>query len=97
LSWQDVLAVALLVVVAAPVAGVPGTRHVVWQFAAWELQIIMQLVTVELCARRICWFLWAADAAVEAPTSAHTDTRMTRFRTAGSRMQSQQPSIAPSS
>jgi hypothetical protein len=47
-----VLAVALLVAVAAPVGGVPGTRHVVWQFAAWELQLIMQFVVVELCARR---------------------------------------------
>jgi len=29
-----VLAVALLVVVAAPVGGVPGTTHAVWQLAA---------------------------------------------------------------
>lgn len=44
---------ALLPVVAAPVGGVPGTRHVVWQVAACELQAIMQFVTAEVCARRI--------------------------------------------
>jgi hypothetical protein len=44
---------ALLPVVAAPVGGVPGTTHVVWQVAACELQAIMQLVTAEVCARRI--------------------------------------------
>lgn len=33
LSKHDELAVALLVVVAAPVGGVPGTRHVDWQVA----------------------------------------------------------------
>jgi hypothetical protein len=45
-----VLAVALLVVVAAPVGGVPGTTHDDWQLADDALQTIMQLVTVELCA-----------------------------------------------
>jgi hypothetical protein len=40
--------VGLLPVVAAPVGGVPGTRHVVWQVAACELQAIMQFVTVEV-------------------------------------------------
>jgi hypothetical protein len=44
---------ALLPVVAAPVGGVPGIRHVVWQLAACELHTIMQLVTVEVCAMRI--------------------------------------------
>jgi hypothetical protein len=48
-----VLWVALLPVVAAPVGGVPGTRHVVWQVAACELQAIMQFVTVEVWASRI--------------------------------------------
>jgi hypothetical protein len=46
-------AVALLVVVADAVGGVPGTTHPVWQFAAWALQVIMQFVTVEVCASRI--------------------------------------------
>jgi hypothetical protein len=44
---------ALLPVVAAPVGAVPGTRHVVWQVAACELHVIMQLVTFEVCATRI--------------------------------------------
>jgi hypothetical protein len=51
LSWQDVLLLALLPVVAAPVGSVPGTRHVVWQEAACELHAIMQLVTVEVATR----------------------------------------------
>jgi hypothetical protein len=48
-----VLTLALLPVVAALVGGVPGTRQVVWQFAAWELHAIMQLVTVDVCAMRM--------------------------------------------
>ena len=56
------LAVALLVVVAAPVGGVPGTTQAVWHVAAWELQVIMQFVVVEVCASRI--FPRAADAPV---------------------------------
>jgi hypothetical protein len=48
-----VLTLALPVEVAALVGGVPGMRHVVWQVAACELHVIMQLVTVEVCARRI--------------------------------------------
>ena len=47
------MAEELLVVVAAVVGGVPGTRQVVRQFAAAELQIIMQLVTLKVCASRI--------------------------------------------
>jgi hypothetical protein len=38
---------------AAPVGAAGGTTQVVWQLAAWELQAIMQLVVVELCAKRI--------------------------------------------
>jgi hypothetical protein len=45
---------ALLVpVVDVPVDGVAGTMQLVWHIDDWELQVIMQLVTVELCARRI--------------------------------------------
>jgi hypothetical protein len=62
---QDGLAVALLVVVAAPVGAVPGTTHAVWQLAALVLQVIMQLVTVEVCASRIDLWL-AAEAAFAA-------------------------------
>jgi hypothetical protein len=48
---HDTLAVALLVVVAAPVGAEPGTTHDDWQLADCELQDIMQLVVVEDCAR----------------------------------------------
>jgi hypothetical protein len=59
--------VALLVAVAAPVGGVPGTRHVVRQVAAWELHVIMQFVSDEDCASRI---LPPANTVVaEAPTA----------------------------
>jgi hypothetical protein len=44
---------ALLPVVAAPVGGVPGIKHAVWQFAACELHAIMQFVTFEVCAMRV--------------------------------------------
>ncbi|MGB6537905.1 MAG: hypothetical protein WBF58_18295 [Xanthobacteraceae bacterium] len=43
---------ALLVEVAAPVGGVPGITQAVWQLAACELQLIMQVVTTEVCANR---------------------------------------------
>ena len=46
--WHDALAVALLVVVAALVGAVPGTTQAVWQVAACELQVIMQVVVVEV-------------------------------------------------
>jgi hypothetical protein len=52
-SWHDVLTLALLVVVAAPVGALPGTTQEAWQLAAWALHVIMQLVTVEVCASRI--------------------------------------------
>jgi hypothetical protein len=65
-----VLAVALLVVVAAAVGGVPGTTQMVRQFAAAALQIIMQFVTVEVCASLILPWAKAACAAmlIAAPT-----------------------------
>lgn len=46
------LALALLVVVAALGGGVPGTTQADWQAEDCELQVIMQLVTVEVCASR---------------------------------------------
>jgi hypothetical protein len=49
---HDVLAVALPPGVAPPPADEPGTTHPAWQVAAVELQLIMQLVVAELCARR---------------------------------------------
>jgi hypothetical protein len=49
---HDWLAVALLVEVAAPVGGVPGTTQAAWQVAACELQLIMQVVVADVCASR---------------------------------------------
>jgi hypothetical protein len=57
---HDVPAVALLPVVAAPVAAEPGTTHAAWHVAAVELQPIMQAVVVELCARWNDLLLFAA-------------------------------------
>lgn len=51
---------ALLPVVAAPVGAEPGTTHAAWHVAAVELQLIMQLVVVELCASRSGLVLMAA-------------------------------------
>ena len=79
------LALALLVVVAAPSGGVPGMTQAVWQFAACELHCIMQFVVVDVCANRI---FPAADAAALMPSVAATskmaantmaDRRMTAF------------------
>jgi hypothetical protein len=61
-----VLTLALPAATATPVGSVPGTRHVVWQVAAWELHSIMQLVTVDVCASRIL----AAAAALTNPSVA---------------------------
>jgi hypothetical protein len=44
---------ALPVMGAAPVGGVPGTTQVAWHVAACELHAIMQFVTAEVCASRI--------------------------------------------
>lgn len=81
---HDTLAVALLVVVAAPIGAVPGTTQAVWQLAACELQVIMQLVVVEVCASRIVLLLLAAEAlAANAPT-ARMDITTLRLRTPAS-------------
>jgi hypothetical protein len=66
-SWHEVLTLALLVVVAAPVGAVPGTRQLLWHAAACELQTIMHVVTAEVCASRI---FAAADAAPANPSLA---------------------------
>ncbi len=47
---QEAPAVALLVGAVLPDDAVPGTVHDVWQLAACELHVIMQLVAVEVCA-----------------------------------------------
>lgn len=66
-------AVALLVVVAAAAGAVPGTRQAVWQFADRALQLIMQLVTVEVCASRI---FFAVAVPVAWPLSASPAMRI---------------------
>jgi hypothetical protein len=49
---QEVLVAVLLVVaVDVPEDALPGMSHDVWQLAACELHVIMQLVVVEVCAR----------------------------------------------
>jgi type III secretory pathway component EscS len=81
---HDTLAVALLVVVAAPVGAVPGTTQALWQLAACELQFIMQLVVVELCASRIVLLLPTAEAAVVNAPTANRDRTTLRLRTLAS-------------
>jgi hypothetical protein len=62
-------AVAVLPVVLPPPC-CHGMTQLDWQFAACELQSIMQLVTVELWARRI----FPADAAPLDPATAAVNT-----------------------
>jgi hypothetical protein len=81
---QDWLAVALLVAVAAPVSGVPGTTQVVWQLAACELQAIMQLVVVEVCASRMDLLRLAAGALSALPTIAKPIATMIKPRNCAS-------------
>lgn len=69
------LTLALLVVVAAPVGAVPGTRQVVWHAAACELHTIMQVVTAEVCASRI---FPAADATPANPSIAEQSDKTAR-------------------
>jgi len=72
-----VLLLALLLAVAAPVGGVPGIKHVVWQDAACELHPIMQLVTFEVCATRI---LAAASATEWHRTTVNPPTKSAQSR-----------------
>jgi hypothetical protein len=51
----------LLLPVAELVDDVLGSTQVVWQLAACELQLIMQLVVAELCASRIDLLPLSAD------------------------------------
>lgn len=73
---------ALLVVVAAPVGAVPGTRQLDWHAAACELHVIMQVVTAEVCASRI---FPVADATLANPTLAELIDK-TASKTAKRRM-----------
>ena len=72
---HDVLAVALLPVVAAPLGGEPGTTQPAWQVAAVALQLIMQAVVVELCARRSDLLLLAAAAPAPITVASNSKTQ----------------------
>jgi len=82
---QEVLDVALgpglwacaIAVVVVPTAGAGGTKQAAWHVAACALHVIMQLVVVEDCARRI--FL-PAEAALAKPTTAKTANRTAKHR-----------------
>ena len=91
---HDVLAVGLepgawacaIADVVEPRAGAGGTKQVVWQVAACALQVIMQLVVVELCAKRI---FSPAGAAPTKPATVATAHRMAKHRmTASTGLQS---------
>lgn len=77
LIWQDELAVALLVVVAALDGAVPGTTQAAWQVADCALQFIMQLVTAEVCANRI---FSPAGASLARPMIADMANRTAKHR-----------------
>jgi hypothetical protein len=53
----------------------------VWHVAACELQVIMQFVTVEVCAK---WIFAPADASVANPATATTANRAAKHRMAAS-------------
>lgn len=85
---QDSLAV-VLPVVDVPDEALGGTTHDVWQLAACELHVIMQLVVVEVWARRSKVPPLAALAAAT-PASV---TAIPRPRTAVSFLRTNKPSI----
>ena len=88
---HDVLDVGLglasgLAIVVEPAAGAGGTKQAVWHVAACALQVIMQFVIVEDCAKRI--FL-PADASLAKPATATTASRTAKHRmTASTGLQS---------
>jgi hypothetical protein len=75
-----------IVDVVEPTAGAGGTKQAAWHIAACELQVIMQLVVVEVCAKRI---FSPADAALTKPPTATTASRTAPHRmTASTGLQS---------
>ena len=86
---HDVLDVALgpgawawaIADVVEPTADADGTKQAVWHVAACALQVIMQFVVVEDCAKRI--FL-PADPSLAKPTTATTANRTAKHRMAAS-------------
>jgi hypothetical protein len=73
--------VVVVVVVDVPDDVLPGTTHDVWQLAACELHIIMQLVVVEVCARCSKLLPFAVPATAK-PVSAASTQATLRPRTA---------------
>jgi hypothetical protein len=55
-----------------PTGGADGTKQAAWHIAACALQVIMQFVVVEVCARRI---FPPADASLMKPAAATTANR----------------------
>jgi hypothetical protein len=63
--------------VVEPTAGAGGTKQALWHIAACELQVIMQLVVVEDCARRI---FSPADASLAKPATVTTASTTAQHR-----------------
>jgi len=91
---HDVLAVGLepgdcacaIVDDVEPIDGADGTKQAAWHVAACALQVIMQFVVVEVCARRI---FSPADASLTKPAAATTANRTAQHRmTASTGLQS---------
>ena len=68
-----------IVDVVEPTGGADGTKQAAWHIAACALQVIMQFVVVELCAKRI---FSPADAALAKPATATTANRTAKHRMA---------------
>jgi len=66
-----------IAVVVEPSDGAGGTKQAAWHIAACELQVIMQLVVVEDCAKRI---FSPADASLAKPTTVTTASRTAQHR-----------------
>jgi hypothetical protein len=68
-----------IAVVVEPTDGAGGTKQAAWYVAACALQVIMQLVVVEDCAKRI---FSPAVAALAKPATATTANRTAKHRMA---------------
>jgi len=64
-----------------PTAGAGGTKQAAWHVAACALQVIMQVVVAEDCAK---WIFLPADAALAKPATAATTHRTATHRMAAS-------------
>jgi hypothetical protein len=74
---------AVVTVLAAPAAVVgswPGSTHVVRQFAAAELQIIMQLVVFDVCASRSFCSAEAPGAAAHRAAAQRANAKNCRMK-----------------